>query len=82
MMRHSGSTIGECTSAVLALALFAAGHAHAICPTKPVTLCQIVADNEFVLRAKLISKHLVVDERDPEGTDGWIYHFDVITNYR
>ena len=65
------------------VALFSiAGAANAHCPERPVSLCQMVAQNPVVVRAKVTSIQRLVDEDDPDGVAGWIYHLDVIKNYR
>ena len=56
--------------------------ANAVCPEKPVSLCQIVAQNPVVVRAKVASIQRLVDEDDPEGVAGWIYHLDEVNDYR
>jgi hypothetical protein len=56
--------------------------ANAVCPEKPVSLCQIVTQNPVVVRAKVASTQRLVGEDDPEGVAGWIYHIDVIKDYR
>lgn len=56
--------------------------ANAVCPEKPVSFCQIVAQNPIVVKAKVASTQRFVDEDDPEGVAGWIYHLDVIKDYR
>lgn len=56
--------------------------ANAVCPEKPVSLCEIVREQPVVVRAKVASTQLLVDEDDPEGVAGWIYHLDVVKDYR
>jgi hypothetical protein len=56
--------------------------ASAVCPEKPVSLCQIVSQNPVVVRAKVASTQRLVDDDDPEGVAGWIYHLDVLKDYR
>jgi len=63
--------------------LFAlSGVASAVCPERPVPLCAIVAQSEVVVRAKVASVQRLVDEDDPDGVAGWIYHLNVIKDYR
>jgi hypothetical protein len=47
-----------------------------------VPICQIVRQNPVVVRAKVASTQRLVDEDDPEGVAGWIYHLDVVKDYR
>jgi hypothetical protein len=56
--------------------------ANAVCPEKQISLCEIVLSNPVVVHAKVGSKQRVVDEDDPEGVAGWIYHLEVIKDYR
>jgi hypothetical protein len=56
--------------------------ANAICPEKPIPLCEIVSQNPVVVRAKVTATQRLVDEDDPDGVAGWIYHLDVIKDYR
>ena len=56
--------------------------ANAVCPEKPVSICQIVRENPIVVRAKVASTQRLVDEDDPEGVAGWLYHLDVVRDYR
>lgn len=58
------------------------GRANAVCAEKPVALCQIVARNPVVVRAKVASMQRLVDENDPDGVAGWVYHLDVVNDYR
>jgi hypothetical protein len=69
---------------ILLLAIFPGivGTANAMCPETPVRLCQMVADSPVVVRAKVVSTQDVVDRDDPDGVAGWLYHLDVIRNYR
>jgi hypothetical protein len=67
--------------ATLALACSAVS-AYAVCPNPPLTLCQIVQRNEWVLLATVESRQVVKDEDDPEGVAGWIYHLTVRRDYR
>lgn len=55
---------------------------NAVCPEKSVSLCEIVAENSVVVRAKVASIQRLVDEDDPEGVAGWVYHLDVLKDYR
>jgi hypothetical protein len=56
--------------------------ANAVCPEKPVPICQVVRQNPVVVRAKVASMQRLVDEDDPQGVAGWMYHLDVIKDYR
>jgi hypothetical protein len=56
--------------------------ANAVCPEKPVSICQVVRQNPVVVRAKVASMQRLVDEDDPQGVAGWMYHLDVIKDYR
>lgn len=56
--------------------------ASAVCPEKPVSICQIVRENPVVVRAKVASTQRLADEDDPDGVAGWIYHLDVVKDYR
>lgn len=84
--RRGGKFTAECNmlkaifflSALLGMARLAS----AVCPEKPVSLCQIVSQNSVVVRAKVKSTQLLVDDDDPEGVAGWIYHLDVVEDYR
>jgi len=65
------------------IALFGiAGSVNAVCPEKPFSLCEIVAENPVVVRARVASIQRLVDEDDPEGVVGWVYHLDVLKDYR
>jgi hypothetical protein len=64
------------------IALFGVAEANAVCPEKPVPLCQIVAQNPVVVRAKVASMQRLVDEDDLQGVAGWMYHLEVIKDYR
>jgi len=65
----------------LPLSLFALP-ASAICPDHKMTLCEIVRDNEWVLRATGKSTQIIKDEDDPDGVAGWLYTLKVGTDYR
>jgi hypothetical protein len=53
------------------IALFGvADWANAVCPEKPVSICQIVRQHPVVVRAKVASTQRLVDEDDPEGVAG------------
>jgi len=57
----------------LLLALFGLGFdptVHAMCPEKPVQLCEIVRMNSFVAHAKVAETQFLVDEDDPIGRAG------------
>jgi hypothetical protein len=56
--------------------------ANAVCPEKPVSMCELVRQHPVVVRAKVASTQRLVDEDDPEGVAGWIYYLDVIRDYR
>ncbi len=56
--------------------------AHALCPESPVPLCEIVAAHPFVAHARVSSTQYLVDEDDPAGVAGTLYHLDVIRDYR
>ena len=56
--------------------------ANAVCPERPVSICEVVRQNPVVVRAKVASTQRLVDEDDPQGVAGWIYHLDVIKDYR
>lgn len=57
------------------------GSAWAFCPEKPVTLCDIVKKSDIVIHGKVNARQLVVDEDDPEGVAGWLYHISVLHDY-
>jgi hypothetical protein len=59
-----------------------AGNVNAVCPEKPVPLCRIVDENPVVVRARVASIQRLVDEDDPDGVAGWVYHLDVVKDYR
>jgi hypothetical protein len=65
------------------IALFGfAEWANAVCPEKPMPICEIVRQTPVVVRAKVASMQRLVDEDDPEGVAGWMYHLDVVKDYR
>lgn len=64
------------------LGLLITGSAHADCPEKPMSICEIVKLNSFVAHSKVSSTQHLSDEDDPEGLAGWLYHLDVIRSYR
>ena len=56
--------------------------ANAVCPEKPVSMCELVRQNPVVVRAKVASTQRLVDDDDLEGVAGWMYHLDVFKDYR
>ena len=70
------------TLLVLILSFGLADSAKADCPAQPISLCQMVSASPVVVRAKVEAVQRIVDEDDPEGVAGWIYHLDVIEHYR
>ena len=56
--------------------------ANAVCPEKPMPICEVVRQNPVVVRAKVASTQRLVDEDDPEGVAGWMVHLDVVRDYR
>ena len=56
--------------------------AYAVCPDHKVTLCEIVQDNTWVLRATVESTQYIKDEDDLEGIAGWLYNLKITTDYR
>lgn len=60
----------------LFLLLAMSGGASAVCPEHPVPLCAIVARSEVVVWAKAAPVQRLVDEDDPDGVAGWIYHLE------
>lgn len=55
---------------------------QAACPEKPMSLCEIVKANPFVAHVRISSTQHLVDEDDLEGLAGWLYHLDVLRDYR
>jgi len=64
------------------LGLMSAPTIHAVCPEKPLPLCEIVKMNAFVAHARVAATQHLVDEDDPQGLAGWLYHLDVVRDYR
>ena len=64
------------------LCLIDPGAALAVCPEKPMSICEIVRMNSFVAHVRVSSTQHLHDEDDPEGLAGWLYHFDVVRSYR
>jgi hypothetical protein len=83
VVERTGGGVNKTRASLFLIALFGfTDWANAACPEKPVSICEVVRQNPVVVRAKVASTQRLVDEDDPQGVAGWMYHLDVIKDYR